>query len=77
MFEKTKKENGEKEVERSAYELCRKSKVYEYIQMGEEFFIADMKKKKIYSSADIRLSELAGKLDSDDTFVFKVAEYTM
>ena len=38
-------------------------------------FVADMKKKKIYSSNDLRLRELSEKVDSEDTFVFKEATY--
>lgn len=57
------------------YEICRKSKVYEYIQHGIEFFIVDMDKKKVYPSTDLRLRELAEKLDSDNTFVVKEANY--
>jgi hypothetical protein len=54
MFGKTKKEkqedNKETDVEYADYEICRKSKVGEYLQTGQEFFVVDMKKKKIYSS---------------------------
>ena len=71
MFEKTKKEK----TENAAYEICRKSKVGEYIQTGTTFFIADMKKKKIYCSADLRLGEISEKMDSESTFVFKEAKY--
>lgn len=77
MLKKTMKENskGDKEPEYASYEICRKSKVGEYIQRGQEFFVADMKKKKIYSSNDLRLGELAEKVDSEETFVFKEASY--
>ncbi len=77
MLKKTIKENskGDKEPEYASYEICRKSKVGEYIQIGQEFFVADMKKKKIYSSNDLRLRELAEKVDSEETFVFKEANY--
>ena len=58
MFGKTEKEkqedNKEADVEYADYEICRKSKVGEYLQTGQEFFVADMKKKKIYSSNDLR-----------------------
>ena len=47
----------------------------EYLQTGQEFFVADMKKKKIYSSNDLRLRELSEKLDLEHTFVFKEANY--
>ena len=79
MFGKTEKEkqedNKEADVEYADYEICRKSKVGEYLQTGQEFFVADMKKKKTYSSNDLRLRELSEKLDSEHTFVFKEANY--
>lgn len=79
MFEKTEKEkqedNKEADVEYADYEICRKSKVGEYLQTGQEFLVADMKKKKIYSSNDLRLRELSEKLDLEHTFVFKEANY--
>ena len=77
MLGKTAKEKqtDDKETEYASYEICRKSKVGEYIQAGQEFFVADMKKKKIYSSNDLRLRELSEKVDSEDTFVFKEATY--
>ena len=79
MFGKTKKEkqedNKETDVEYADYEICRKSKVGEYLQTGQEFFVVDMKKKKIYSSNDLRLRELSEKLDLEHTFVFKEANY--
>ena len=79
MFGKTEKEkqedNKEADVEYADYEICRKSKVGEYLQTGQEFFVADMKKKKIYSSIDLRLRELSEKLDLEHTFVFKEANY--
>lgn len=79
MFGKTEKEkqadNKETDVEYADYEICRKSKVREYLQTGQEFFIADMKKKKIYSSNYLRLRELSEKLDLEHTFVFKEANY--
>lgn len=79
MFGKTEKEkqedNKEADVEYADYEICRKSKVGEYLQTGQEFFVADMKKKKIYNSNDLRLRELSEKLDLEHTFVFKEANY--
>lgn len=79
MFGKTEKEkqedNKEADVEYADYEICRKSKVGEYLQTGQEFFVADMKKKKIYISNDLRLRELSEKLDLEHTFVFKEANY--
>lgn len=57
------------------YEICRKSKVGEYIQTGTEFFVADMEKKKIYSAYGLRLQDLAQKIDSENTFIFKEAHY--
>lgn len=69
------KQTEDKETEYASYEICRKSKVGEYIQTGQEFFVADMKKKKIYSSNDLRLRELSEKLDLEHTFVFKEANY--
>ena len=42
------KQTEDKETEYASYEICRKSKVGEYIQVGQEFFVADMKKKKIF-----------------------------
>ena len=81
MFGKIEKEkqedNKETDVEYADYEICRKSKVGEYIQAGQEFFVADMKKKKIYSSNDLRLRELSEKVDSEDTFVFKEEPVTI
>ena len=79
MFGKTAKEKQAEEkgteIEYAAYEICRKSKAGEYLQTGQEFFVADMKKKKIYSSNDLRLRELSEKLDLEHTFVFKEANY--
>lgn len=79
MFGKTEKEkqedNKEAGVEYADYEICRKSKVGEYLQTGQEFFVADMKKKKIYSPNDLSLRELSEKLDLEHTFVFKEANY--
>ena len=79
MFGKTEKEkqedNKEADVEYADYEICRKSKVGEYLQTGQEFFVAEKKKKKIYSSNDLRLRELSEKLDLEHTFVFKEANY--
>ena len=79
MFGKTEKEkqedNKDSGVEYADYEICRKSKVGEYLQTGQEFFVADMKKKKIYRSNDLRLRELSEKLDLEHTFVFKEANY--
>ncbi len=48
MLGKTAKEKQteDKETEYASYEICRKSKVGEYIQAGQEFFVADMKKEK-------------------------------
>lgn len=56
---------------KNGYEICRKSKVYEYIQSGTEFFIVDMEKKKVYSSCDLRLSELSEKLEMENSFIVK------
>ena len=56
-----------------SYEIRPKDKVGEYIQTGAEFFIVDMKRKKVYPSQDIRLSELSEKLESDECFI--VREY--
>ena len=75
MFGKTEKEKQADNKE-TDYEICRKSKVGEYLQTGQEFFVADMKKKKIYSSNDLRLRELSEKMDLEHTFVFKVANYS-
>ena len=58
------------------YEICRKSKVGEYIQTGVEFFVVDMEKKKVYSSNDLRLSDLTEKLEKETTFIVKVASYS-
>ena len=57
------------------YEIVRKSKARELIQEGTEFFVVDMDKKKVYSSLDLRLRDLAEKIDSDNTFIVKKAEY--
>lgn len=77
MFEETEKQadTSTAKIEFAKFEICRKSKVGKYIQMGQEFFIADMKKKKIYSSLDLRLREILEKLESEDTFVFKETHY--
>lgn len=37
MFGKTEKEKQEADVEYADYEICRKSKVGEYLQTGQEF----------------------------------------
>ena len=58
-------------MSKPVYEICRESKVSEYIENGVEFFVVDMEKKKVYSSMDLRLRELAEKLDSDKTFIVK------
>ena len=57
MLGKTAKEKqtDDKETEYASYEICRKSKFGEYIQAVQDFFVADMKKKNIYSSSDLRL----------------------
>lgn len=59
----------------NGYEIVRKSKVMELIQTGTDFFVVDTEKKKVYSSLDMRLRELAEKIDSDNTFIVKKAEY--
>lgn len=56
------------------YEIVRKSKIGEYMQTGVEFFICDMSKKKVYSSNDLRIKEISDKVNSENTFVFKVAD---
>lgn len=63
-------------IEQQTYEICRKSKITEYIQTGTEFFIVDMQKKKVYSSNDLRLGEITEKLEKDTTFIVKVASYS-
>ena len=79
MFGKTEKEkqedNKETDVEYADYEICRKSKVGEYLQTGQEFFVADMKKKKIYSSNDLRLRELSEKLERSKLYVTPERRY--
>jgi hypothetical protein len=62
-------------LKKAKYEICRESKVSSYLENGTEFFIVDMEKKKVYSSYDLRLKELAEKLDNDNTFIVKEAEY--
>ena len=51
---------------KNGYEICRKSKVYEYIQSGTEFFIVDMEKKKVgdFNEKNRRMS--AGSLMSGE-----------
>lgn len=49
-----------------------KSKVGEYLQTGRLFYIADLNKKKIYSSNDLRIGEITEKLDSENVFMFIV-----
>ena len=61
--------------EQAKYEICRKSKIGEYIQSGIEFFIIDMDKKKVYSSLDLRLREIHEKLAQDNVLVVKEAQY--
>ena len=58
----------------SNFEIIRKSKVSEYIEMGVEFSIVDMERKRVYSSNDIRLSELHEKLNNDNCFIVKVVK---
>ena len=53
------------------FEIVRKSKVSEYIERGVEFSIVDMERKRVYSSNDIRLSELHEKLNNDKCFIVK------
>lgn len=57
------------------YEMVRESKVPEYLQTKTEFFIVDMEKKKVYSSFDLRLKELSDKLEQDNVFIVKKANY--
>ena len=58
-------------MQNGKYEIIRESKVAEYIQMGVEFFVVDMDKKKVYSSLDLRLRELNEKLEKDNVFLIK------
>lgn len=60
----------------SKFEICKKSDVSKFIESGTEFFVVDMDKKKVYSSDDLRLRELAQKIDSDNTFIVKEANYS-
>lgn len=62
-------------MEQQKYEICRKSKVKEMIQSGEEFQIVDLEKKRVYSSLDLRLRELAEKVDKDTTIIIREAQY--
>lgn len=57
------------------YEICRKSKVGNYIQEGIELFIVDMEKKKVYSSYDLRLRDISEKVEKESTFIIRQAEY--
>lgn len=57
------------------YEIVNKSKIFKYIEQGIEFFIADMDKKRIFSSYDLRLREIDEKINDENTFVFKGANY--
>lgn len=57
------------------YEIFNKSKIYKCMESGTEFFIADMEKKKIYSSDDLRIREIDEKINDENTFVFKGANY--
>lgn len=57
------------------YEIVNKSKIYKFIENGVEFFIADMNKKKIFSSNDLRIGEIDEKINDENTFVFKKASY--
>lgn len=49
-----------------------KSKVGEYLQTGRLFYIADLNKKKIYSSNDLRIGDINEKLESENVFMFIV-----
>ena len=57
------------------YEIVSKSKIIKYIEQGIEFFVADMEKKKIFSSYDLRLREIDEKVNDENTFIFKKAKY--
>lgn len=57
------------------YEIVNKSKIIKYIEQGIEFFVADMEKKKIFSSYDLRLREIDEKVNDENTFIFKKAKY--
>jgi hypothetical protein len=57
-----------------SYDIRPKDKVSEYIQTGAEFFVVDMKRKKVYPSQDLRLSELSEKLESDECFIIREYE---
>lgn len=60
----------------SKFEILKENKVAEYIQQGKEFFVVDMEKKKVYSSNDLRLGELAEKLDNENVFLVKECSYS-
>lgn len=62
-------------MEQQKYEICRKSKVAEMIRSGEEFQIVDLEKKKVYSSLDLRLRDLAEKVDKKTTIIIREAQY--
>lgn len=60
---------------KSDYEIVNKSKIYKLLENGTEFFVADMEKKKIFSSYDLRIREIDEKINNENTFVFKGANY--
>lgn len=74
--EKQAEESKYSGIEYADYEFFRKSKVAEYLSNGEEFFVLDMEKKRIYSSFDLRLRDISEKLEKDGTAVFRVARYS-
>lgn len=83
MFSKTKKVNKEQstdaengKIEYADYEFFRKSKVNKCLESGEEFFVLDMEKKRVYSSYDLRLKDLSEKLEKENVYVFKAARYS-
>lgn len=54
------------------FTIRQKSKVGEYLQTGRLFYIADLNKKKIYSSNDLRIGDINEKLESENVFMFIV-----
>lgn len=68
--------NVKEVVQYADYEFVRKSKVGKYIQSGEEFFLLDMDRKRIYCSSDLRLRDLSEKLKKESVYVIKRATYS-
>lgn len=63
-------------IEYADYEFVRKSKVFKYLENGEELFLLDMGRKQVYSSNDLRIEDLFKKLNNETVYVFRTAVYS-